>query len=92
MEKVDRIARQSGKIFILAPGKEREFHTVTCSHCQTTFLWNSLRRRAREWCWTCDHYICDRCAAVRGVVGCKTYAQILDDEERLILKKERITA
>lgn len=85
-DKAPESVKRSGLVWIAAPGKEKEWHTVTCSHCQTTFLWNSFRRRDREWCWSCDHYICDRCSAVRKVVGCKTFAAILDDTERLVRK------
>lgn len=87
---VDRASKAAGMVTIISPGKEREWNTVTCNHCQQTFLFNSLRRRSREWCWTCDHYICDRCAAVRAIAGCKTFAQILNDQERLVLKTGKV--
>lgn len=83
---VDKTSKAAGLVTIVAPGKEKEWSTITCSHCQQTFLFNSLRRRSREWCWNCDHYICDRCAALRTVAGCKTFKQVLDEHERLVLK------
>lgn len=67
-----------------------ESAVVTCSHCQYQIVLRPERTREREWCWTCDHYICDRCAAVRKVVGCKTFKQILDEQEALIIKQEKV--
>jgi len=58
-----------------------EAHTITCSHCCRVFLFNPDRQREREWCWTCDHYICDGCAAVKAVVGCKTFRQLMDEQD-----------
>jgi hypothetical protein len=37
---------------------------VTCNHCQQGLILNPDRSRPREWCRGCDHYICDKCAAV----------------------------
>ena len=38
-----------------------EYGLMTCNHCQVLVVLNPERTRAREWCWTCDMYICDAC-------------------------------
>lgn len=40
--------------------------TMTCWHCGTAVIVNELRVRPREYCRTCDAYICDFCHAVRS--------------------------
>jgi hypothetical protein len=35
-----------------------------CMHCGGHVMLNPLRERPREYCRTCNHYICDGCAAV----------------------------
>lgn len=62
---------------------------ITCSHCQAQVVLRPERSREREWCWTCDHYICDPCGAIRKVAGCKTFKAILDDQERLLIKSAK---
>ena len=41
-------------------GPPKEAATVTCAHCQAIVIINPLRTRQRNWCWNCDHYICDK--------------------------------
>jgi hypothetical protein len=41
----------------------QEMHTMSCSHCSGVVVLNPLRIRARAYCRSCDHYICDSCAA-----------------------------
>ena len=48
-------------------GRLFESATVTCAHCQVTFLRNPLRARPRGYCRNCDAYICDKpeCSILR---------------------------
>jgi hypothetical protein len=41
----------------------KEFHTMSCSHCGGHVVLNPQRIRARAYCRSCNHYICDTCAA-----------------------------
>jgi hypothetical protein len=72
-----------------APGPDgttfMEAATITCSHCQQQLIRNPARTRDREWCSNCDKYICDRCSAVRAIAGCKTFAQFMDEQDKLYL-------
>jgi len=74
-----------------APGPDGttflEAATITCSHCQRQLIRNPDRQREREWCANCDKYICDPCAAIRAVAGCKTFSALMDEQDRLILGK-----
>lgn len=36
-----------------------ESPTIRCSHCGTMVVLNPQRTRARGYCASCDHYICD---------------------------------
>jgi len=58
-----------------------EAPTITCSHCQVVVVLNPLRNRERAYCSSCDHYICDRCGAIRGANGgrCKTFRQLVEE-------------
>lgn len=78
----DAITRAAG----LPPGAGRglfETSSITCSHCQiVVFLrLDGTRVRARPYCPKCDHYICDKCEAIRVASGgaCKTFKQVLDE-------------
>lgn len=44
-------------------GRLFEAITNTCSHCGGAWVINPLRTREREYCKSCDHYICDGCHA-----------------------------
>lgn len=71
----------AGRRFITAGRDPLERNTLTCSHCQRQLLVNIDRTRAREWCWNCDKYLCDQCAAIRKIAGCKTFQAISDQAE-----------
>jgi len=43
--------------------------TMTCWHCRTVVVVNELRTRPREYCRTCDAYICDFCACTAAQPG-----------------------
>lgn len=42
----------------------KEMHTMSCSHCGGVVVLNPQRIRARAYCRSCDHYICDNCGVV----------------------------
>jgi hypothetical protein len=67
-----------------------EAATITCSHCQRQLIRNPARERERAWCPNCDAYICDSCEAVRPVAGCRTFAAILEEHEKLITERGMI--
>ena len=61
------IARQAGyDPRFCGPGKTYEAATLTCSHCGNAYAKNPARQRARPYCRSCDHYICDICDAKRS--------------------------
>ena len=47
----------------------QEFDTLGCNHCGSHVIPNPDRRRSREWCSTCDSYICDWCGMARKEAG-----------------------
>lgn len=36
-----------------------EADTLTCAHCNRVVVLNPERKRARNWCFVCDRYVCD---------------------------------
>lgn len=52
---------------VTVPDRVRTYEsaTVTCEHCHAIVVLNPDRSRPREWCFTCDSYICDVCALRR---------------------------
>lgn len=57
-----------------------EAATYTCPHCSTVVIINPLRTRKREWCWSCDKYICDKCAATMAAIGkCVSMDRLADE-------------
>lgn len=48
---------------LLGEGGYFEADTLTCSHCKTSQIKNTLRSRERGFCVKCTHYICDGCNA-----------------------------
>lgn len=43
--------------------------TISCCHCRSVYILNEKRIRPREYCRTCDEYLCDVCHAVRSRPG-----------------------
>lgn len=41
-----------------------EMATLTCQHCTQQVLLNPNRERPRNYCRSCNAYICDNCAAI----------------------------
>jgi len=76
----------------MPPGVGRgvqEMATTTCSHCQAIVIMNPLRTRERAYCPKCDHYVCDRCHAVRVATGeCKTWNQRIEEAHEEVIRKE----
>ena len=46
-----------------------ELPTLGCIHCGGCVVLNQWRTRPREYCRTCNRYICDGCAAVAKEPG-----------------------
>ena len=70
---------QTGHFLDAPAGKVAECPTYTCSHCHRVVVMNPLRTRSREWCGSCDHYICDACgAAKKAGAACRTLNQLFD--------------
>jgi len=66
-----------------------ETPTFTCNHCNHIVVMNPVRTRSRGYCGKCDHYICDRCEAIRFQTGiCLTHEEFLDDITEKALKDE----
>ena len=54
------VIRASGKQFVCAPaGGVLEAAVNTCCHCQTQVIRNPDRVRPRNYCRSCDQYVCD---------------------------------
>ena len=76
--------RQSGKQAIpSAKGRRVEMATLTCSHCQRQVIITNLRERPRNWCRSCDHYVCDSPGCNTGV--CVPFNKLLDMMQSAIL-------
>ena len=50
---------------VVGAGKKYESGLINCKHCGSDVLLHPQRMREREWCWTCDAYICDNCGLLR---------------------------
>ena len=61
-------------------GQLFEAATMFCPHCGVTLVKNPLRKRDREYCRLCDHYICDICHIIRTAPDYKhvPYVQLRD--------------
>jgi len=86
----DEFSQKAG----LPPGAGKnlfECATITCSHCQQVLIVNPLRNRERAYCPKCDHYICDRCGALRALNGgqCKTFRQIIEETQEQAVRAEQ---
>jgi hypothetical protein len=46
-------------------GKSFESAMYVCCGCGADVIMNPNRSREREWCWSCDGYMCDGCGALR---------------------------
>lgn len=74
-----RLLAAMGPEAISAPAGQRlEVKIFTCSHCQRQLIENPERKRARAYCPSCDHYICDLCEGQRLKTGCMPIAKVFD--------------
>src|SRR5262245_66573726 len=63
--------------FLVVPGAPVvEAPTLRCSHCGTMVILNPDRKRPRNYCAKCDHYVCDNAGCV---IGCKHFVQRVDE-------------
>lgn len=49
----------TGETLVIAPGETFEAPTLTCFHCNSIVVLNPRRSRPRNWCRSCNAYICD---------------------------------
>jgi hypothetical protein len=62
------VARKMGlPAELVGEGKVAEMHTLSCCHCGSHVMLNPKRTRARGYCRSCDHYICDGCDYLRSL-------------------------
>ena len=60
-------------------GKVLEASTITCAHCQRGVVLNPMRAHVRDWCFYCDHYLCDNCGLIKKIDGqCRNFVALLD--------------
>ena len=69
----------------LGRGKQ-EIKTLTCSHCGSSFLENPLRKRERNYCRRCDHYICDNPGCH---TGCRPFKALCDQIREDIVQADQ---
>ena len=79
---------------IVPEGKKLEANIITCAHCQRGVILNPQRSHDREWCWGCNHYLCDNCGLVRKIDGqCHNMQQLLDKlQEQAFWTAQRTSA
>lgn len=73
---------------VVGAGKIFESGLKNCSHCGSDVILNPQRTRAREWCWSCDAYICDGCGLLKKQgADCqplrKTLEQIFNETQNI---------
>lgn len=65
-----------------------ECAVYTCNHCEMGVMKNPTRTRGREWCKTCDHYICDRCYGVLKATGvCKPFRNLAEEVQEMATRE-----
>lgn len=64
------------------PGLPRhlEVATIKCQHCERQIVRNPSRVRPRAHCWGCDRDICDQCAVLERIHGCKPFSAIIEKQ------------
>lgn len=74
------LACQGASPVDLRGGRVHEAPTFTCSHCQTIVILNPLRTRDRQWCHTCDRYLCDACGLTYKLSGgtCRSFLDVIN--------------
>lgn len=61
-----------------------EAATITCCHCQRTFIKNTQRTRPRGYCAKCNQYVCDNPGCN---TECRPFWKTLDEELTRIIHK-----
>ena len=81
--------RKDKDIPIVPEGKRLEVSIITCAHCQRGVILNPQRSHDREWCWGCNHYLCDGCGLIRKIDGmCRSMKALMDKLQEQIFQKE----
>lgn len=81
---------RANKLDVPAVGAGVTFESamIVCGHCAADVILNPNRTREREWCFTCDSYICDGCGAARKLgAPCRPYKKKLADAYEEIIRK-----
>ena len=72
-----------------AKGVRAELKRKKCWHCERGIILNPMRRRDRNICAKCDHYICDECALSFRLTGiCYPWNKREEDALRANAKRE----
>lgn len=85
---MNRLASREGYLMIddrASGGKLLEAATVTCAHCQLTWVKNPQRTRPRAYCAHCNSYVCDN-PVCRS--KCLPFMQQLEQEQTRIIHAE----
>lgn len=71
---------------VVGAGKIFESAMNVCGHCGGNVILNPDRSRPREWCFTCDKYICDNCGAAKkaGASCVPVQKKLADAYEKII--------
>ena len=73
---------------VVPEGKKLEANIITCAHCQRGVILNPQRSHDREWCWGCNHYLCDNCGLVRKIDGqCRSMKVLFDRLQEYAFKQ-----
>lgn len=74
-------------------GQVFESAVAVCNHCLADVVLNPNRTREREWCYTCDRYICDACgAAKKAGAGCVPAEKKIADAFELTIRNRILKA
>jgi hypothetical protein len=85
----EEFARANPGFRAVPEGRLFESATSTCSHCQRLIVLNPDRVRERGYCPKCNHYVCDRCEAVRVASGweCRSFERIMNESLEAAIKR-----
>jgi hypothetical protein len=74
---------------VVGAGVTYESAMAVCSHCGADVILNPNRSREREWCRTCDAYICDGCALLRKLGAAhKPLMQVISEIYEFAMKRK----
>lgn len=67
--------------------KRFQLKTYTCCGCQRQIIVNPERERPRNYCRSCDRYMCDDCSLTFKITGVhKPFKQIIDEYMEAAIK------